>query len=92
MPDRPGGSLSSEPRTTDRARTRKPEYVTIPAGTLISVRTIDSIDSAENQVGDRFKASLEEALVVDGNVVVPRGADVYGSGFAESKKVRNVYR
>ena len=59
--------------------------MTIPAGTRISVRTIDSIDSSHNQVGDRFKASLEEALVVDGNVVVPKGADVYGR-LAESKK------
>jgi len=49
------------------------------------MRTIDRIDSTENRVGDRFKASLEEALVVDGNVVVPKGADVYGR-LAESKK------
>jgi len=52
--------------------------VTIPAGTRISVRTIDSIDSTKNQAGDRFQASLEEPLWVDGNMVVPKGADVYG--------------
>src|ERR1035441_52594 len=52
--------------------------VTIPAGTRISVRTIDSIDSTRNRVGYRFQASLEEPLSVDGNVVVPKGADVYG--------------
>jgi len=52
--------------------------VTIPAGTRISVRTIDSIDSTRNRVGSRFQASLEEPLWVDGNVVVPKGADVYG--------------
>src|SRR5208282_1981818 len=52
--------------------------VAIPAGTRISVRTIDSIDSAKNRVGYRFEASLEEPLSVDGNVVVPKGADVYG--------------
>jgi len=59
-------------------------YVTIPAGTQISIRTIDSIDSAKNRVGDRFQASLEEPLVVDGNVIVTKGADVYGR-LAESK-------
>jgi len=64
---------------------RQPASVTIPAGTHISVRTIDSIDSAENQVGDRFQASLEEPLVVDGNVLVPKDADVYGR-LAESKE------
>jgi hypothetical protein len=52
--------------------------VTVPAGTRISVRTIDSIDSTKNQVGYRFQASLEEPLWVDGNKVVPKGADVYG--------------
>ena len=52
--------------------------VTIPAGTRISVRTIDAIDSAKNHVGYRFQASLEEPLWVDGNMVVPKGADVYG--------------
>jgi hypothetical protein len=52
--------------------------VTIPAGTRISVRTIDSIDSTRNRVGDRFQASLEEPLWLDGNIVVPKGADVYG--------------
>ena len=52
--------------------------VTIPVGTRISVRTIDSIDSTQNREGYRFQASLEEPLSVDGNVVVPKGADVYG--------------
>jgi hypothetical protein len=46
--------------------------VTIPAGTRLSVRTIDSIDSTENHVGYRFQASLEEPLSVDGNKVVPK--------------------
>ena len=59
--------------------------VTIPAGTTISVRTIDAIDSAKNHVGDRFEASLEEPLIVDGNVVAPKGADVYGR-LEESKE------
>jgi hypothetical protein len=55
-----------------------PAYVTIPAGTHILVRTIDSVDSTKNQVGDRFQSSLEEPLIVDGNLVAPKGTDVYG--------------
>lgn len=53
-------------------------FITIPAGTRISVRTIDAIDSTQNQVGDRFQASLEEPLLVNGEEVVPKGVDVYG--------------
>jgi hypothetical protein len=51
-------------------------YVTVRAGARISVRTIDAIDSAKNHVGDRFQASLEEPLMVDGSVVAAKGADV----------------
>jgi len=59
--------------------------VTIPAGTRISIRTIDSIDSAKNHVGDHFAASLEEPISIDGNVAIPKGADVYGR-LEESKE------
>lgn len=85
------GEAASRARTSHfsergaEASTQIPDKVTIPAGTRISVRTIDRIDSAKNQVGDRFQASLEEPLTVDGNVVVAKGADVYGR-LAESKK------
>jgi len=59
--------------------------VTIPAGTRISVRTIDAIDSTKSHPGDRFQDSLEGSLVVDGNVVAAKGAGIYGR-LAESKK------
>ena len=59
--------------------------VMIPAGTRISVRTIDGIDSTKNHPGDRFQASLQEPLIVDGSVIAPKGTDVYGR-LAESKK------
>jgi hypothetical protein len=52
--------------------------VTVPAGTRLLVRMIDSVDSDRNHVGDRFRASLEQDFTVDGIVVAPRGADVYG--------------
>jgi len=84
MPRRPATSLSNQPGTVgDAAKT--PVYVTIPAGTVICVRTIDGIDSTQNQVGDRFQASLEEPLMADGNVVVPKNTDVYGR-LVESKE------
>lgn len=52
--------------------------VTVPAGTRLVVRMIDSVDSETNHVGDRFHASLESDLVAEGTVVAPKGADVYG--------------
>jgi hypothetical protein len=59
--------------------------VTVPAGTSLMVRMIDSVDSDKNHVGDRFRASLEQDLAVDGVVVAPKGADVYGR-LAEAKE------
>jgi hypothetical protein len=76
-------SLSNGPAKTGHANDT-PAFVTIPAETRITVRTIDGIDSAKNHVGDRFEASLEEPLVVEGNIVVAKGADVFGR-LAESK-------
>jgi hypothetical protein len=85
LPSRPESSRSSEQGTVDHDGMKAPAYVTIRAATRISVRTIDGIDSTKNHVGDRFQASLEEPLMVDGNVVVAKGADVYGR-LAESEK------
>ncbi len=77
------GTRSDETGVASGPRTLA--HLTIPAGTQITIRTIDSIDSTKNHVGDRFQASLEQPLVLDGNVVAAKGADVYGR-LAESKK------
>jgi hypothetical protein len=55
----------------------QPRTVTVPAGAIITVRTIDSIDSAVNTTGQVFKASLDAPIVVDDHVIVPKGADAY---------------
>ena len=52
--------------------------VTVPAGTRILIRMVDSIDSSKQKAGDRFTASLETNLQVNGVTVAPRGATVYG--------------
>ena len=54
------------------------QYTTIPAGTTVFIRMIDSVDSKQNKIGDTFHASLESALVVGNTEVAPRGADAYG--------------
>ena len=73
----PQSSLPDDPATVAHVEA-KPLYVTIPAGTRISVRTIDAIDSTSSLVGDRFQASLEEPLTLEGDVIVAKDALVYG--------------
>src|SRR6266850_2370949 len=55
----------------------QPVTVTVPANTIVTVRTIDGIDSKTNQAGQLFKASLDAPIVVDNRVIVPSGADAY---------------
>ena len=69
--------LPDDPGTDAHAETT-PAYVTIPAGTRISVRTIDAIDSSDSLAGDRFQASLAEPLISGGDVVVGKDTLVFG--------------
>jgi hypothetical protein len=52
--------------------------LTIPAGSTISVRMEDSIDSARNHPGETFRATVDAPLTVDGRVVLPAGAEAIG--------------
>lgn len=54
---------------------REPERMTIPAGTVVTVRMIDSIDSSTHRPGEEFAATLDTPVVVDDRVVIRRGAD-----------------
>lgn len=55
-----------------------PQMVTIPAGTQLSIRLNDGLDSETNKVGDTFHATLSAPIVIGGEVVIPSGADVVG--------------
>lgn len=59
----PSRTASSQPATT------------VPAGTVITVRMIDSIDADITGAGERFRASIDDPISVDGRIVVPRHAD-----------------
>jgi hypothetical protein len=52
--------------------------VTVPAGTRILVRMVDSIDSSKQSKGFRFTATLEANLQAEDMTVAPRGTTVYG--------------
>ena len=55
-----------------------PQKVTIPAGTQLTVRLSEPLDSERNQVGDQFRGSLGAPIVIDDQTVIPVGADVTG--------------
>jgi BON domain len=55
-----------------------PAKVTVPSGTSVPVRLVDTIDSATAQTGDTFHATLDSPIAVEGEVVVPAHYDVEG--------------
>ena len=50
--------------------------ILIPQGTPLTIRMIDSVDSQTARLGDSFRASIEDPVVINGQTIVPRGADV----------------
>jgi hypothetical protein len=60
------------------AEKKKPKSITIPKGTRLVIRTVDTIDSSRHGTGHRFRGQLEGALVVKRVTVAPRGAYVHG--------------
>ena len=68
----------SSPMMTPPPPPPPPQKVTIPAGTQLTVRLNEPLDSERNQVGDQFHGSLGAPIVVDDQTVIPLGADVTG--------------
>ena len=55
-----------------------PNKVTIPAGTLLTVRLGEKLSTERNQPGDQFSAVLDQPLVIDGFVLAERGSKAQG--------------
>jgi hypothetical protein len=49
--------------------------VQIPTGTPITVRMIDAVDSHVARLGQTFHANVDEPVLINGQTVIPRGAD-----------------
>jgi len=56
----------------------EPQKVTLPSGTSLAIRLVDTIDSATAQTGDQFHATLDVPVALDGDVVIPAHYDVEG--------------
>jgi len=54
-----------------------PDTITLPEGTVISVRIADKINSSHNQAGDIFTGTVDPSVLVDNRVVIPRGTEAH---------------
>ena len=59
---------------TEKLPPPPPRSVTLPAGTLITVRLAQSLETGRNSMGDAFTATLDQPLVVNGLVIAERGS------------------
>ena len=50
--------------------------VVIPSGTVFRVRTLDPIDVDYAKAGAKFRGTVDDPIMLGGDVIVPRGADV----------------
>ncbi|HTM88876.1 MAG TPA: hypothetical protein VL155_11765 [Terriglobales bacterium] len=62
-----------------------PARLVIPAGTPLTVRLQSEVSSASAQSGDTFDAVVDEPVVVKGETMIPRGANVTGRVVAANK-------
>jgi hypothetical protein len=73
----PSGALDPAPVPSPApSRSTTSSTSEIPVGTPLVLRMIDDVDSARDTVGQTFRASVDEAILVGERTVVPRGADV----------------
>ena len=70
--------LNDSTKVIDSTAAVVEEPITVPEGTRLMVKLDKPINTAENPTGSVFTAVLETDLVVDGKVVAPKGAQVYG--------------
>lgn len=64
--------------------------LTVPSGTRLVIRTIESVNTRQHGAGHRFRGQLEGALVVDGVTVAPRGTVLHGVISSASQSGRAV--
>jgi hypothetical protein len=66
--------------TAAKAASKAPAYreVSLPAGTTLRLDLASSISSDGSKIEDAVRATVREAVIVDGQAVVPMGAELAG--------------
>jgi BON domain len=72
------GSTSTANTYTPPPPPPPPQKVTVPAGTVLQVRTVEGLSSETNHEGDTWHGTLNSDIVVDDQTVIPAGAEVDG--------------
>ena len=71
-----GGAGGSKKGATE---TKAKQTITIPEGTVITVRLGETLSSKDSQTGQGFAATVAEPVAIDGKTVIQQGAAARGS-------------
>lgn len=74
-----GAAAAGAAATTPPAAPKAGGPGTLPAGTTLMLKTKDAVSTASHKKGTKFTTMLENDLVADGKVLVPKGTVVYGT-------------
>ena len=61
------------------SKSAQPTSITIPAGTVVTVRTGQALSSKTSQAGETFTATVAQPVHVGGSVLIPDGAKAMGT-------------
>jgi hypothetical protein len=64
----------------------KPQPIVIPAGAVLTVRTVQGLSSKTSQEGQPFTATLTQPISVGGRVAIPAGATASGTVLSAKTK------
>jgi hypothetical protein len=92
-------SSSTEPKVSSDSGFRQDENAhpgglpfhdaqSLPAGTLLRVRLMEPISAGKPSPQGSFQGIIDEAVMVDGNALVPKGTEVIG--LVESARISNL--
>ena len=73
-----GTPTTPAPENTPPPPPPPPSKVSIPAGTVLQVRTVEGLSSETNHENDVWHGTLNSDITVDDQTVIPAGADVQG--------------
>ncbi len=70
---KPAAATSPAPAPA-RTAAPPPKPVMVPAGTTLNVRLTSGIDVDASQAGQSYKAVVDDPVMINGEIVIPRGA------------------
>lgn len=79
-----GGTTEEGTPTVKAAEERKPDLptyreVTVPSGTVLRLKLESAVSSDGSTVEDTVRASLRQAVTVDGQAILPTGTELVGT-------------